>query len=433
MKKVLIISYYWPPSGGSGVQRWLKFVKYLRDFGWEPIIYTVEDGEYPIYDETLFQDIPGGITTLRRKIWEPYSLYKRVIGQKQNKNVVSGFISDGKMSLSKKFSLWVRGNLFIPDARMFWIRPSIRFLTKYLKNNPVDLIVSSGPPHSMHLIALGLKKSTNLPWVADFRDPWTKISYFQDLMPTSRTLAKHENYENEVLRIADEVVVVGRAMSEEFEKIREGNINIVTNGFDEDDFIGLDNIELDSKFTIVHTGMIAKSQNHPVFFEAIGELVKSNNQFSEQLNLIFVGKTDVSLQNSIIANDLQSVTEYIDYLDHSLAIKRQRSAQVLYLAINDIEHSKAIITGKIFEYLASGRPIICIGPEDGDAAAIVNETKSGKVSDWRDKAKIKEIIMSFFESYLAGKLENEGVSVGKFARRSLTQKMAHIFDEAITK
>ena len=183
MKKVLIITYYWPPSGGAGVQRWLKFAKYLSDFGWEPIIYTVENGEYPVLDYDLLDEVPKGITVLKTPIWEPYSIYKKFTGRKKEDKINSGFLSEKKNpKLLEKLSIWIRGNLFIPDARKFWIKPSVNFLTNYLIDNPVDIVVSSGPPHSSHIIALKLKEKNKLPWLADFRDPWTNIYYYKELL-----------------------------------------------------------------------------------------------------------------------------------------------------------------------------------------------------------------------------------------------------------
>ena len=209
MKKVLIITYYWPPSGGAGVQRWLKFVKYLRGFGWEPIVYTPENPEAPATDESLLKDIPDNLTVLRTRIWEPYSLYKNFIGQKKGETINAGFLSEKKKpGIAEKISVWIRGNWFIPDARKFWIKPSIIFLSQYLKNNPVHAVVSTGPPHSMHLIALGLKKQLHLPWLADFRDPWTNIDFYDKLMLTKFSNEKHKRMELEVLKNADKVVVV---------------------------------------------------------------------------------------------------------------------------------------------------------------------------------------------------------------------------------
>ena len=219
MKKVLIITYYWPPSGGAGVQRWLKFVKYLREFGWEPIVYTPENPEAPAVDESLLKDIPKNLTAIKRPIWEPYNLYKNFIGQKKDERINAGFLTEKKKpGLAEKISVWVRGNWFIPDARKLWITPSIKFLSDYLKRNPVDAIVSTGPPHSMHLIALGLKKKLNLPWLADFRDPWTNIDFYDKLMLTKASDVKHKKMELDVLKNANIITAIGWSMADDLKK-----------------------------------------------------------------------------------------------------------------------------------------------------------------------------------------------------------------------
>jgi len=217
-KKALIITYYWPPGGGAGVQRWLKFVKYLREFGWEPVIYTPENGEMPVIDSSLEKDVPDGVTVIRRPIWEPYSLYKKFVGAGKDEKINTGFLTEKKRpGLAEKLSVWMRGNLFIPDARKYWIKPSVKFLRSYLKKNPVDVIISTGPPHSMHMIALPLSRELNVPWVADFRDPWTNIDYYKDLKLTKSADRKHHQMEKEVVTGATGIVVVGQRMKEEFE------------------------------------------------------------------------------------------------------------------------------------------------------------------------------------------------------------------------
>ena len=240
MKKVLIITYYWPPSGGAGVQRWLKFVKYMRQFGWEPVVYTAENPEIPVVDTSLEKEIPEGITVLKIPIWEPYSIYKKFIGRKKEDKINASFLSETKKAgLTEKISVWIRGNFFIPDARRFWIKPSIKFLETYLSENKIDYVISSGPPHSMHLIALGLKrKFPLLKWLADFRDPWTNIDFYEKLMLTPMADKKHHRLELSVIKSADCVLSIGSSMSEEFKEMYKasGGINfskfkVITNGF----------------------------------------------------------------------------------------------------------------------------------------------------------------------------------------------------------
>lgn len=210
MKKVLIITYYWPPTGGAGVQRWLKFSKYFRSFGWEPVIYTPSNPDFPIFDDTLLHDVPKDLTVLKTAITEPYDIYRKIMRKKKTETVNQGFLSEGKENTWLQAAMiWIRGNFFIPDARMFWIRPSLNYLSEYMKTNAIDAVISTGPPHSMHLIALGLKEKFKLPWIADFRDPWTQIDFYDQLKLSGFADRKHKRLEKTVLTKADREI--GRA------------------------------------------------------------------------------------------------------------------------------------------------------------------------------------------------------------------------------
>lgn len=429
MKKVLVITYYWPPSGGSGVQRWLKCVKYLRDFGWEPVVYTVSNGEYPVVDALLEAEVPAGVSVIRRPIWEPYQLYKRFTGQKKNERVVSGFLKDKKPSLAGRISMWIRGNVFIPDARRFWIGPSVRYLNRWLKENPVDAIVSTGPPHSMHMIALGLKRKTRIPWVADFRDPWTNIDFYHELMLSPYADRKHHRLEKAVVTSADRVVVVGKVMQEEFEQIAGREIEVITNGYDEADVQMIPAGQRDRKFSIVHIGMLNQHRNHAAFWEALAGLCAEVAGFREDLLVRLVGKVDHVAHESIARHGLKDHVEFIDYLSHPEAIVQQGRAQVLLLSINNTPNARGVITGKLFEYLACGRPVLCIGPEDGDAAAIVRDAGAGSVVGFTDVEKMRSAIADFYAAYKAGALEVNSHGVEQYSRKALTGKFATLFEE----
>jgi glycosyltransferase involved in cell wall biosynthesis len=432
MKKVLIITYYWPPSGGSGVQRWLKCVRYLRDFGWEPVVYTALDSEYPVIDETLAQEVPTGVEVIRRPIWEPYQLYKRFTGQKKEQRVVSGFLNDKQPSLSRRISMWIRGNVFVPDARKFWIRPSIGFLVDYLKTHPVDAIVSTGPPHSMHLIARGVKRKTGIPWVADFRDPWTNIDFYKELKLSAWADRKHHRLEKAVVTEADKVVVVGNVMREEFEAISGRAVDVVTNGYDEADVQPQPKAQRDAKFSLLHIGLLNQHRNHEAFWVALRELKAEIPGFAEDLEVRLVGKADVAASDSIARNGMEPQVTMVDYLPHREAVIHQGRAQVLLLSINNTPNARGVITGKIFEYLASGRPILCIGPTDGDAAHIIHEAQAGLVAGFEDKALLKAHISQLYDQYKADVLEVQSTGVEAFSRKALTGKFAQLF-EAITR
>lgn len=434
-RKVLIVTYYWVPSGGSGVQRFLKFTKYLREFGWEPVIYTVENGEYPVIDNSLEKDVPENLTVIRQPIWEPYSFYKRFVGQKQSERMNPAFFTEKKKpKFTEKFSVWLRGNFFIPDARMFWIKPSVKFLRKYLKENRVDAMISTGPPHSAHRIAYHLHQELKIPWLADFRDPWTQIDFYHELMLTKWADKKHHRQEKEVLQQADAVTVIGETMKEEFKKTVDRQIEVIMNGYDEGDLrtTTAGNILPDKKFSIVHIGTMVKARNPVVLWKALSELVKENKEFTNHLEIKLIGKVDVNARENIAAEGLTPFLTIIDYLPHDEVIRKQQEAQLLLLMVNDTPTSKGIVTGKMFEYLASRRPVLCIGPYDGDAAKILLECEAGVVNNYTDVQSLKEHLLKFYQQYKNGTLRVESKGYEKYSRRNLTGQLATVLNQ-ITK
>lgn len=426
-KKVLIICYYWPPAGGSGVQRHLKFAKYLRDFGWEPIIYTVKNGEYPELDETLLNEVPEGITVIKRNITEPYGFYKIFAGKKKKDKITPNFFSQKNEGFFQKLAIFLRSNFFIPDARMWWIKPSINFLEKYLKSNPVDAIISTGPPHSLHLIANSLHSTTNIPWLADFRDPWTNIDYFKDLVLLPFAKEKHIRLEKEVLTKASRVVTVSPTWAKELEVIGERKIDVITNGFDESDF-KITNPILDSKFTIVHLGMFSKARNHEVFWKALSELIVENPFFAKELQINFYGITDASVTVLAEKYGLSKYVNIYPYQPHEEIVKVMASSRVLLLSVHNSANLQGFVPGKLFEYMASNRPIVCIGPENGDSASIIRQTKTGVVSDFADIIKLKRNLMVLHGDYI-NNIKEEGRDITPYSRKELTRKLAGILDE----
>ena len=433
MKRVLVITYYWPPSGGAGVQRWLKFTKYLPDFGWQPVVYTPENPEAPVDDHSLLEDIHPEVKVIKRPIWEPYTLYKRFVGMKTGERINAGFLKEHEQSQKKEgISVWVRGNLFIPDARKFWIKPSYRFLKKYLIEHPVDAIISTGPPHSMHLIALRLKRKLKIPWIADFRDPWTEIDFYDQLRLTKRSDRKHKTQEKNVVSEADKVVVIGKTMAERFGKTLGVTPVIVPNGYDEADFDQIlneqDRSTSRNEFLIVHVGAMNRDRNQPAFWEAISELLIDHHDLLSGLKIKLVGKLDVSVQQSIVKYGLQDHVEIIDYLPHDQIIPLLQSASVLYLPINNTPNAKSIQTGKLFEYLAAARPILGIGPVDGDAANILRECQAGEMVSPEDKERLKALILKWTRSAEAGTLKMKSPGIEKYTRKNLADVIANQLD-----
>lgn len=431
MKKVLIITYYWPPSGGGGVQRWVKFVKYLRNFGWEPVVFTPENPERPSYDESLLKDIPENIEIIKNNIWEPYSFYKQFTGRKKSDKIQTAFLSEKKTSSGnlEKLSTWVRGNLFIPDARKFWIKPSVKLLSKYLKKNNIDIVVTTGPPHSAHMIGLKLKQMLGIKWVADFRDPWTNIDYYHDLLLTNYADKTHHKLEKKVLKAADAVTVISPGMKKEFFEIVNREYHVIPNGFDIDDYSSIEVTQnKNTKFSLAHIGSLTKTRNPENLWIALSELIQTDSIFANDLEIHNIGKLDINVRESIIASGLETHLKETDYLPHNTVVTEQKNASVLLLLINDTPNAKLILTGKLFEYMISGTPILCIGPKDGDAANAIAETKTGTTFGFSETETLKNYIYDLYSNFKSGNKKYNSENIMKYDRKQLTSKMADVFN-----
>ena len=419
--KVLILTYYWPPAGGSGVQRWLKFVKYLQEFDVTPVVYTVENPEYAIQDSSLTMEIPENIEVIRQPIWEPYRL-ANIFSKKKKTQTSAGFLNS-KQSLFGKISTYIRANFFIPDARMFWIKPSVSYLENYLTENPVDLIISSGPPHSLHIIGMELKRITKIKWISDFRDPWTDIDYFHQLPLTASARKKHFKLEKQVLKNSDAVIVVGKTMRQNYLKYNKNTV-VITNGFDR--IAASEEVLLDRPFSITHIGMMNEDRNPLVLWKALASLSKEIKGFSDHLKIQLIGKIDACVLEAIAEYDLKENTELLSYLPHEQVFEYQKKSQILLLAVNKVPSAKGIITGKIFEYLVAKRPILAVGPTDGDLAEILEETKSGSIVEFEDVNAMKKLLKHYYKEYLNAELKITSKYIEKYHRKELTRALAEL-------
>ena len=439
MKRVLIISYYWPPTGGSGVQRWVKFAKYLPAEGWQPVIYTPENPEQLAVDASLEAEVPTEAEIIRRRIVEPYEMYKKLLrksGHSKEAVEVNPVNAQNK-SFLQKVAMWIRGNFFRPDPRCLWIRPSVRFLKKYLKEHPVDLIVSTGPPQSMHMIGRKLARETGLPWIADFRDPWTKIFYFKHLSMTCATERWHHKMEKKVLDDATAVVAVSPLVQQDFQAMTQTPVELITNGFDECDFhqepFKMAEGGPQQLFTITHTGLFAADGNPTVLWEVLAEKCRTCEEFRKSLRINLIGKTDEQIIKAAHDAGLGDNVYDLGYQHHARAVDEQRKASLLILPLRKEPEYKAVLPGKLFEYMASYRPILGIGQPDGAMSMILDSTKTGVVFDWEDKVAIAKYIDECWEKHLEGSLRVEGSDISQFTRRNLTRRMAQLFDKLTDK
>jgi len=425
-KKVLIITYYWPPAGGPGVQRWLKFVKYLPDFGIQPIVYIPDNPTYPIIDQELVNEVTHKAIILRNTIREPYQL-AAFFSKNKTKKISSGIIPNTrKQTFIDKTLLWIRGNIFIPDARFLWVKPSVAYLTDYIANNEIDTIITSGPPHSLHLIGLELKQKLNIEWFADFRDPWTTIGYHKALKLSSYASNKHKYLERKVLDAADTIIVTSNTTKKEFELLTATPIAVITNGYDEEQ---VEPQVMDEKFTIAHIGSFLSERNPTVLWECLSELLQEDNSFTQNFRLKLIGAVSQEVLDTINKHGLADYVDNLGYLRHKEAIAHQRKSQLLLLIEIDSPDTKSIIPGKLFEYMVSERPIIGIGPEGSDFEAIIRETNTGVFIGYGQKELLKATLSTYYLQYKNKDLNVNAVGLQQYSRRKLTQNLAVLINK----
>lgn len=424
MENVLIVSYYWPPAGGPGVQRWLKFCKYLPSFGITPHVYVPENPSYPLRDESLQREVSSAIKVIKKSIIEPAS-FSKLVAKDDTKTLSAGILPDDqKQSKIQQVMLYIRGNYFIPDARKFWVNPSVKFLSIYIQEHNITKLITTGPPHSMHLIGLGLKqKFPSLYWMADFRDPWTSIGYHKKLKLSESSHQKHLDLEKSVLTSADQILVTSFQTKKEFEGITRQPIEVITNGYD---YRNIDETELDESFSIAHIGSLLSDRNPEVLWEVLANCVEENKHFRHFFELHLIGKVSEKVLETLESFGLKDYVKVLGYVSHDEALKYQEQSQVLLLIEIDSPDTAGIIPGKLFEYMSAQRPIFAVGPKNWDVAKLINETESGRCFLYDEKEQMKEAILHYFESFLKGKLSISAKGIDKYHRKNLTQKLVHL-------
>ena len=425
-----------PDGGHGGVQRWLKTSKYLPQSGWEPVIYTPENPDVNSVDESLLKDVSADLKVIKRKIREPYAAYKFLTGKKKGEHLQANIVSSEKKGFVQKLSAHIRANWFIPDPRCWWIGPSVKYLSKLIEGGErFDAVISTGPPHSMHLIAREIHKVFNIPWIADFRDPWTRIFYFKHLGLSAKSLRKHKELERSVIAEADRVTVVSSQMKTEFsqgdfETFRD-KVEIIPNGYDPEDFDSVEKApDAEGKFVVAHTGLMPESANPDKLWKVLGDMAKSDKDLKEKLMVVTMGQTDGSVKKDIAENGLSDNFKDLGYVPHAQSVAWQKRADILLLPLRKEEESKAILTGKFFEYLASGNNILAFGPTDGDLARSLKETGSGIICEFDDENSIKEAFVKLQKpnSPTQEQIENRQ----KYSRKAGAESFAKLLDQ-ITK
>lgn len=431
MKKVLIISYYWPPAGGISVLRSLKIAKYLSEYGWQPIVYTIENAQYPILDQDNFKHVSSDLIVLRQPAFEPFSIYKKLTGRKKNDTMGNVLNSNHvKTGVFHKLSVWIRANFFIPDARSFWVKPSVKYLHNYLKNNKVDAIFSNGPPHTNTLIASCLSKKTGIPWLMDWQDPWTQVDYYS-MFPISKSAdRKHKRLERECLNQASAMTIVSPTWKKDAESIGAKNVSVVYWGYDDDDFDGITPYE-HNNFIISHFGLMGEDRNPGVFLKAIRDLKQENTAFSISLKIIFAGSIDASVRSLIEKYELLENTDLLDQIPRSEALCHMMSSQIQLLLLNKADNVMGRVPGKLFENMRARAPILCLGPKTSDVGKLINETASGTTLDYEDYFEIKNHLLTQFKAHCDKSLKIKQNDISDYSIQKMTGKISRILDSIV--
>jgi len=424
MKKVLIITYYWPPAGGSGVQRWLKFTKYLPKYNWQPIIYTPENPYFEVKDQALLNDIPAEAKIWKSPIWEPYALKDKLFG-KGSESQSAGVITD-KKSLKNKVLNWVRGNVFIPDPKIYWVKPSVKVLLKKILEEDIHHIITTGPPHSMHLIGLGLKKAMpNLKWIADFRDPWSELDLLNEFQLNNSSMKKHKDLEREVLQIADVTLTVSETWVKDLKRLGGNRVELITNGYDADDF------ELkpktNDKFIIGHYGLLNHLRNPKYLWKSLNSLCEENNEFNGRLEIHLSGNIDTEVIAEIESYScLKGKVKQLGYLSHAQVLEQYNQVDVLLLLLFNSKSGIGNYPGKIFEYFAAKKTILAFGPIISDAERLIKNTNRGKYFSY-DDTNLKTDILDLFNNPNNFDFEN----MESFSREKLTYDLSNLLNNLI--
>ena len=429
MKRVLIISYYWPPAGGISVIRPLKLAKYLKIQGWIPIICTAKNPHYPFEDNTSINIIEEGPEVLKVPIFEPYGIYKVLTSQ--NKSALADVIQNApKHSLLHQISVWIRGNFFIPDARCFWIGPVIKKISAYILENQVDAIITTGPPHSVNRIGALLKKKFNLPWIADFQDPWTQVDYYKHFKITSWAHARHRKMENEVFAHADLITIVSDSWKVDLQQIGAKKVEVIPLGFDPDDFKS--SSILDQFFSMTHLGLLGEDRNPETLLYVIKAICEENSDFANYFRLNLVGKVNSKLSDLVASLNLKSNVFFIGQVSRKLALQYMQKSQLLLLLLNKAENVSGRIPGKIFEYMGAKRPVISLGPVGTDVSIIISKSRLGQNIPYDNFELLKEYMLESFALFRSSGLHVDDQLLKSYSHEEVSATFVYHLNQIST-
>ncbi len=431
MNKLLVITYYWPPQAGVGVQRWLKFVKYLPEYGYMPTVFTTENPSFNLKDNELLHEVPDDVEVIRFPIWEPFNLFNK-LNSNNKKNVQQGLVLEKeKRSWKDHLIIWLRGNLFIPDPRVFWVRPAAKFLSDYIRQHQIDTVITTGPPHSVHLIGKKLKAKNKIRWMADFRDPWSKWDLLDKLKTSRWAKKRHQYLERSVLKQADKVITVSENLAEDLKQLRGRPVQVIKNGVDLETIkINFDESSGVDKFRISYIGLLNELRDPEMLWEALDELLISHEELADQMELNLAGIVSENILKKLRNNsNINRILKFKSYISHQQVFEELQKSAMLLVILNNSDNAKWIIPGKLYEYMAAKRKILLLGPATSDAGSLIDELNAGEAVGFDDKNKIKEAILSAFQAYQAGHIVVKNVNYQQFSRKKLTGDLSEILNK----
>lgn len=411
--KFLLIAYYFGKSTDVGAQRWNKNIKYIQQLGWEPVVFTFNEQKEI---ETQFEIICN-------KQVEPNTIYKSLF----NKKVPSDILTSTKTSFWNKLLVFIRSNFFIPDSRVLSTFSSKKILRDRLKKDDIDLIISTGPPHSMHLIAKSISEEFNIPWITDFRDPWTGIEYFEKLPLLPFARKAHQKFEKSILSSCNSVITVSNSWASHLKELGAQKVEVIHNGYDPEDFKS--NTASATPMSIAHFGTYPQSRNHSKLWDVLHELCKDES-FKNSLRLHFFGFTYDGFHSELQSYNFNSQVKVLAPIPHKQATKKMSDYQFLFLSLSDTSLSEGRIPLKFFEYLASGRTIIATGKKDTDLSKLIQELKCGYYINYGEEHKLKHILQSEFKKSQEGKSPLE-TDHKRFSKQQQALQYVELFNKVI--
>ncbi len=416
------------------MQRWLKFVKYLPSFGVIPFVFAPENPSFDLRDESLLNDVPAEAEVIHFPIWEPYRLGKKISGSPVS-NTPS---STARGGLVKNALTWLRGNLLFPDPRIFWVRSSVQFLEEFLRTNNIGTIITTGPPHSVHLIGLRLKKKNpKLKWIADFRDPWSEWGMLLSFKLTAMSKRIHQRMEKQVLTSADSVITITPFYVKQLERLSGRKVELITNGYDDSDFAEL-NIQRSGlsplggpggQFVIRHVGVVNPSCDPRPFMNAVKKLATEDSVFGRDAKIYFTGQVNDDFRKWVESDSvLSSITIFQPGVPHNELISLYSHSSLLVLILTGYKDGEGFLPGKLFEYLATGLPIMAVGPVPSDANNLLRELKHGEMIASDNQEMIKSNLQACFKNWKHGHSFQKHQVATEYSRKQLTFKLVELLN-----